>query len=74
MRKLRQLAGNESRLIFDLNFLSGRFAQRAQVSVHRARMTKNKTRHEPEHRVVDLAVFHYPDDGHFADRLKRVSP
>src|ERR1700730_5504518 len=27
-------------------------------------MTTNKTRHEPEHRIIDPAVFRDPDDGH----------
>jgi hypothetical protein len=74
IRELWRTLSGAASLIFDLNFLSSRFAQCTQVSVHRARMTKNKTRHEPEPWIVDLAVFRDLDDGHSVAGLERVSP
>jgi hypothetical protein len=43
VRELWRTFSGTASLMFELNFLSRRFAQCTQVSVHRARLTKNKT-------------------------------
>ena len=66
LRTLRRAA----RSVSDFDLPSRRFTQCAKVIVHRPRMTKNKTRHKPENRIVNLAVLRDPHHGIFSIGLE----